>query len=247
MSKTKNESIFSEEEMKEMVLNRLGERTGDEKTPSFLTVEQMEEIEEEMSFWWGEEGGYVVHEITSEYVHTDVASFGKRDGPKTFATFGMCSRKMAVPENAPDWCGRRIELVMRASPDVQIEIDEKKESKGIGEAAFACDELGRTSKYPFRERTWLGPFHTINASDEFKERFGYSYYLFIPYKETEIRGLGRVDFLQLIPVYEEERDWMASRPNGSLLFLQAYPDTLGDDQDLLGWIDRPRDVILPED
>ena len=103
------------------------------------------------------------------------------------------------------------------------------------------------SKYPFRADTWLGLGHTLDAGDAFRKEFGYEFFLFLPVKESEIKGLGTVQFLQLIPVYEKERDWMAARGDGSIRFLRAYLDAFeGRDEDIF-CIDAPRKVIIPAD
>ena len=245
MSKTKSEGKFSEEEMEEMILNRVGEVTGNEKAPSFLTERQMEDLEHYIEDRWGsgEEDGHVFHEMSSAFVHTDVMALGKEGENKTFATFGMSAREMPVPEAARPYFDTRIELVMRASPDLEIGADAKDPRAGM----IVASELVNVSKYPFWRNSWLGSLHTLNASDDFREKFGYEFFLFVPFGEVEPKGLGHVTYLLMIPVYEEERNWMASHPDGSERFLEADLDTLDDDECDLAWIDRPRDVILPED
>ena len=134
------------------------------KTPYLYNTIQSEEIQEFISDNFGKGGGYIAHELKSEYVHTDTMLIESKNADRTFVTFGMGARKMNTPNNA-----KRCELVMYSTKNIATE------SK---ESFIISGELARISKFPFREDTWLGTGHTMDASEEFKETFGYDFFAF---------------------------------------------------------------------
>lgn len=134
-----------------------------DKQPIWYTEEQENEIQAFIQLNFGE-SNFVSHELESEYVHTDTALIAPDGQSRTFVTFGMGARPMHSPTQV-----KRIELAISASPAVDVH------SK---DAFLLAGEVTHISKYPFREDTWLGEGHTINASEDFKERFGYAYFAF---------------------------------------------------------------------
>lgn len=178
-----------------------------EQTPIFYTPEQMEEILHFIRETFGEGGKYNAHEVSSKYVHTDVAIIAPEGEGRTFVTFGMGARPMNSP--FAEW--ERTELVMFASDGLDLLTKE-----GIAVA----QELTGLSKYPFREDTWFGPGHTIDASEAFRETFGYDSFLFFgPGIDTHLTDVGNVKFLIAIPIYREEREWIME--HDSFTFLEA--------------------------
>ena len=134
---------------------------------------------------------------------------------------------------------------MFASNDLNNRADEEDVHRYLTAAA----ELQTISKFPIKNNTWFAPGHTINVSDNFSKEFGYQYFLFAEYSETaNLSGFGDVHFLNAIPVYEEERDWMASNENGSQRFLDEYIEEFecNGDADSMFMIDVPRRVIIPQ-
>ena len=87
------------------------------------------------------------------------------------------------------------------------------------ESLIIAGELTRLTKFPFSENTWFGPGHTVNASEEFKNAFGYQYFLFT-YSgfSVEVSDIGNINYLTLIPLYENERNYIVE--NGDAQFLQ---------------------------
>lgn len=164
--------------------------------PIYYTPEQMEEVQQfvAQSFGNGEEM-VVGHELESEYVHSDVAVVTAKEGSRCFATFGMGARKM----NSPLMDLARAELVMFASPKVEP----------TGEEALAiASELQWLSKFPFRNDTWLGPGHTMTASEHFQKVFGFDAFALDVVAADDFQGLGKILFLMAIPIYQEEREKM---------------------------------------
>ena len=197
--------------------------------------EQMDAVMDfiEETFGKGERtsDGWIVHELTSKYVHTDVVITGN-DDYQHFVTCGMGARNMdCAPIEFQRILGRQ-EYYFLVSPDCELSLEDK---------GLLCGELNGITKYPFRNNTFLGPGHTINASKEFKERFGYDFFLFFaPTHELEVEDLGNVHFIPLIPIYEEEREWMVE--NNSFDWILALPNL-----DDVMCIDNQREVFIPNE
>ena len=198
------------------------------KTPIFYTSKQQEQLTDAIEENYGAGSGYIAHENKSEYVHTDILIVGNDGEEKTFATFGMSAR--AQKSTLPQF--DNIELVMTASEDVNMMTD------GFG---VVCTELCNISKYPFANDTWLGMGHTIGASKKLKEKFGYeAYIVFGPLFSADVYDVGEVRFLQLVPIYNDEREWIME--NGTFEYLEAYLQKF---DELHIHIDQPRDHFIP--
>ena len=152
-----------------------------------------------------------------------------KNADRTFVTFGMGARKMNTPNNA-----KRCELVMYSTKNIATE------SK---ESFIISGELARISKFPFREDTWLGTGHTMDASEEFKETFGYDFFAFKKLSlSAKLTGIDEdIDFLLLVPIYAEEREWCVN--NHTLAFLdQLNEKYYGAEFNA----DVQREMLLPE-
>lgn len=178
------------------------------KIPIMYTSKQVDEITNALDEKYNTTSEFIAHEITSEYVHTDIYIGNVAEDERVYATFGMGARKTASPLETY----QRIELVMFSSRDFDIK---SKESRILD------SQLVALSKYPFENDTWFGPGHTINANDDFKEMFGYDSFLFatdgLPY---ELSDIGTITPLMVIPVYQDEVDWMIN--NNSMEFLEQF-------------------------
>ena len=200
-----------------------------ERTPIMYTAEQMDEITNFIYKKFGKSEGYVAHEIKSAYVHTDTMVIAPADQTRRFVTFGMGARKMNSPINFV-----RTELIMSASPNIQTT------SK---ESFLIAGELTRASKLPFRNNTWFGSGHTMDASKEFEKEFGYSYFAF--WDISDCVRLSEIDedihFLTLVPIYKEEREWCVE--NNTFALLDKLYEKYGED---IFNADFKRDILLPQ-
>lgn len=197
-------------------------------TPILYTEEQEKEIQTFILLNFGE-SAFTSHELESEYVHTDTAMVAPDGQSRTFVTFGMGARPMNSPTDV-----RRIELAISASPDMDV----------YSEKAFwLAGEITHLSKFPFREDTWLEAGHTIGTSLDFEERFGYKYFalwdLELSFQPTGIED--EVHFLALVPLYEEEREWIVN--NDTFAFMYHLYDVYGDK---MFCADLPREVCIPD-
>lgn len=198
------------------------------KTPIMYNDTQFEELENFIEENFGSHYDYMVHELTSEYVHTDTFLLKSLCGEKIFVTCGMGARTMTTPNGF-----RRCELVMRAS---------KKFVSTRREGMVLASELTRISKFPFREDTWLGTGHTMDASKEFKEAFGYDYIAFMKLPHSaSITGIKEdIDFLLAVPIYDEEREWCVE--NRTLAFLEKLNEKF-EGKEL--YADFKRELFIP--
>lgn len=177
----------------------------------------------------GEEDGMIAHEITSEYVHTDTLIVAPEGRSRTFVTFGMGAREM----NAPRPGLHHVELLMCASKGLDIYSED---------AMTIAAELVSLSKFPFRENTWLHHGHTIDASDAFREAFGFDAFAFICVDFAQIDGIGEVDFLLTIPIHKEEREWIMETDayEGHLLLEEVFGNQLY-------FADSRRNAFIPDE
>ena len=89
-----------------------------------------------------------------------------------------------------------------------------------------ANEIIRLTKLPFSNNTWFGPGHTVNTSEAFQKAFGYDYFLFA-YSgfSVEVSDIGTINYLTLIPLYENERNFIAE--NGDTEYLEKLLDKYG--------------------
>ena len=198
------------------------------KTPIMYTDKQFEELEKHLEENFGSHYDYIVHEIESEYVHTDTFALKTNDGDKIFVTCGMGARAMETPYGC-----RRCELVMHARNRLPVTSET---------AMILAGELTKISKFPFREETWLGTGHTMDVSKKFKETFGYDYVAFMKLPHSaSLTGIKEdVDFLLAIPIYEEEREWCVE--NHTLAFLEKLNEKF-EGKEL--YADFKRELFIP--
>ena len=197
---------------------------------SSYTPKQMTEIMEFLSKNF-KGRGYIAHETESEYVHTDV--YVSEDcGIRNYVSFGMGSEKM----DAPLEYFERAELIMYSTTDFEAKSPKSRE---------ALMSLVSLTKYPFRNNTWFGPGHTVDAPKRFMETFGYKYLLFAPTSlvfspEDMSNGIQNVRFLVIVPIYEDEREWIIE--NDSNDYMELLYNKFGDD---VFKIDSAREHYIP--
>ena len=171
------------------------------------TPEQLSEIQTYIATNLGSnKTDYIAHELESKYVHSDILIIDNQTDLKVFASIGMGAKEM----NSPIESFQNIELMGFASEKLDIKSEE---------SLIIAGELTRLTKFPFSENTLFGPGHTVNASEEFKNAFGYQYFLFT-YSgfSVEVSDIGNINYLTLIPLYENERNYIVE--NGDAQFLQ---------------------------
>ena len=199
-------------------------------TPVMYSPKEMEKLQNYITTTFGWPGDFLAHEITSEYVHTDVQICHDQN-IRHLVTFGMSARAMQSP--LPDF--QRTELVMSVSDSFDLM---------SREGGVLLGELTELTKYPFRNDTWFGHGHTVAASKAFRETFGYDAWLLLDFQEDafHLDDGGEIHFLQAIPIYKDERDWIME--NNSVLYFKFLYDAFGDGAVL---VNSGREHLLPDE
>lgn len=186
-----------------------------DKFPIMYEVEEQEFLQNyvEKTFFLNEGCGGMFHELNSEYVHTDV--FFANDDDMTVAyTVGMSAREMFAPPNCP----KRVELML--SVRGKMEVDDMRR-------LIVAHQLQSVSKLPFEQDTWIGQFHTVDATPRFEKEFGYSAFLFFPACDPCVIDGEEILYLHMIPLYADEYEWIVEQEQGSLQFLCKFYDRYG--------------------
>lgn len=158
--------------------------------------------------------------MESKFVHTDVyIAEDEENGKRDFITFGMGAAEM----DSPIEIFERMELVMHTSLNINTA------SKEGGDALSFIVGL---SKYPFRNDTWFGWGHTVDVPKYFEDTFGYQFVLLAPTihlfsLEDTTDGIKNVIFAEIVPIYDDEREWIVE--NDSFVYLELLYNKFGDD------------------
>ena len=211
-----------------------------DKRPVYYTAENMKAVEEYVERKFSRGKGMICHEITSEYIHSDVMLNEQPEGELAMVTVGMGAREMDSPLLGYE----RAELVMWGSQKMASLLA----GSSNYELMIACGQLVSISKFPFRHDTWLGTGHTINANSDFEKLFGYQYFLLLENDHLDLDGHERIIIYNLVPIYEDEREWLVdhSTSEGLMRFIEAYLEYFGEDDDIMQ-IDVPREHIIPNE
>ena len=202
----------------------------DEKMCVYYTLEEMKAVENYIESALGitDESGFDAHEIQSDYIHSDVLIRKNENGETVFASLGMGAREMKTPREGYE----RTELVMFCADEIEVDTEESFQ--------LASTVNGMT-KYPFLNDTWFGTGHTVSMSQSDKEKYGYDAFALLENTEpTEVTDLGVVHFLTMIPIYEDEREWIME--NNTFDYLELLFEEFG--RDAL-YVDKPREHFIP--
>lgn len=185
------------------------------KLPIYYEENTQQLVEDFINSNFGNSGdGQISHEIVSEYVHSDVHAFSsnKSPGNNVYVTCGMGAREQNSPLNEY----KRIEFVMVSG-------------SGTKNDMTIINQLIFLTKFPFENNTWLGAWHTIDALDDFKNKFGYSAFLILP----EILGqidvpefTNNIKFLGIVPIYKNECEALVRCDESRNKFLQVIESNL---------------------
>ena len=135
----------------------------------------------------------IAHELTSEYIHSDILILSKCeliDGDCAYISIGMSARPI---KRSPLREYKRIELMLFSTDKIKNDTD-------------VINELVELTKFPFKNSTWLGEFHTISASERFEGKFGFAAFLILPAmtKDYKTKKKKDVKILPILPIYKEE-------------------------------------------
>lgn len=172
---------------------------------------ELKEIEQYEKFITDNYGKFdkVFHEVLSPDIHLDVIIIPptEEDDYYKLITMGMAPYKMNVPDNLKDYELERAELVLYLPKDWNIESNKE-------EDYWPIRQLKSIARLPINCNTWLGLGHTISSDEENTEyasntKFCSMLLLNALNKNYEkptlkMERLGKINFYQLFPLYEEE-------------------------------------------
>ena len=205
------------------------------KFPIYYEEHTRELVENFIYSQFGEAGdGSIAHELTSEYVHSDVHTFSsdKFFGDNIYATCGMGARE----QNSPLDEYKRVELLMMAGPDTKNDMT-------------IINQLVHLTKFFFKHDSWVGAWHTIDCLDDFKNKFGYSAFLFLPEILGEIdvpEFSSSIKILSLVPIYENEREVLMRCDESSDELRRTIVSELAESELGILRVDSPRASLVPE-
>ncbi len=177
--------------------------------PKFLYSEQeLDEYEKYIETQFGEIS-FVFHEICSPDVHLDIIVIEPNEQSNYYKliTMGAGAYKMNVPSELHQYNLERAEFMMFLPPEWDVKSSDNK-------YYWPIKQLKDVARLPINCNTWLGFGHTVSSDAEN-----------IPYDEStklcsmlllsglnqdfekmnlEISGLGKINFYQLFPLYEDE-------------------------------------------
>ena len=151
----------------------------------------------------------------------------------TLFTTGMSDMPMNTPEDAVEY--RYAELVMYLPPDWPLDKAAFEEEDNY----WPIEWLRILAYYPFENDTWLGPAQTVCNEDPpvpFSPGTAQSSMFLLVAPEVDAlvtRDGRRINFYQLTPLYEEERQLQENKGPEALV-------KLFEKHDIEGWIDMKR-------
>lgn len=193
---------------------------------NFYTEEQMRKYEKYIADNVGE---YVevMHEIVSEDIHLDIIVIPPTEEANYYklVTMGMGSYKMNVPKELKKYAIDRAELVIYLPPTWNVKSEKE-------EDYWPIRQLKTLARLPINNNTWLGFGHTIandisNTPYADNTKFCSMMLLNSVDKNYEpailkIKGLGVINLLQVLPLYEEEMEYKLKTDVEQLL--ELFPD-----------------------
>lgn len=150
----------------------------------------------------------------------------------TLVTAGMGACSMDVPEEFEDNKLNRCELVIMLPPDWNIHGDEL-------EDCWPLHLLKILSRLPFKEKSWLGCYHTVDYGTNFASNTGFSAVMIMPASRDidvcrcELPDGEIINFYRVFPLYNSELEFKCLNGSGALL------DRFDADFDFIADIDRP--------
>ena len=206
--------------------------------PMFLyTEEELNQYEQYIMEQFGEYE-HVFHEVVSSDIHLDIIIIPptEKNNYYQLITMGMGAYPMNVPEELKNENLERAELVLYLPPTWNIQSSKE-------EDYWPIRQLKTIARLPIYNHTWLGYGHTISSGEEnscYADNTKICSMMLVKALnrdnqplDLKIEPLGKINFYQLLPLYQEELDYKMTHDADSLL-------DLFDDEALLGVIDNQR-------
>ena len=184
---------------------------------------EMAAVEEHISKCFGKFEN-VFHEIVSPDIHVDICVIPPSDDRNyyTLVTMGMGAHRMNVPEELAEYELERAELLVTLPPDWKLD----QESMADETWYWPIRMLKSIARLPGEEDSWLGWGHTVSSNEgtAYAENTKLSAAMLI-YQQVgeeeadicELPGGEKVNFYQLIPLYDEEVAFKCENDGEALL------------------------------
>ncbi len=190
--------------------------------PETYSKGEMLAIEKHISNYFGNYAG-VFHEKVSPDLHVDIyiVTPTPQHNYYTLVTVGMGAHVMNLPDDMPEGLWGRAELVMCLPPDWNIQSLDDKDYWPV----YALKVLARL---PGRHDTFLAQGHTIPYGKPLAENTLLSGYILSDLRNfpreasyTTLPDGDRVNFYQVIPIYNEEMQYKLENGHEALFRLLA--------------------------
>lgn len=180
----------------------------------------------------------VFHEIVSSDIHLDIIMVPPTEKNPYYKliTMGMGAYKMNVPNELKKYELERTELVLYLPPTWNIKSDKE-------EDYWPIRQLKALGRLPIQCDTWLGFGHTVSSDQENTPYAGNTNFCSMmlvtalnqDYEvlDLRIKGIGKINFYQLFPLYKEELEYKQNFDAETLL-------GLFDDNDILPILNNER-------
>lgn len=195
----------------------------DEIIPQYMySEEEITAIEAHIDKHFGK-SEFVLHEVVSPDIHLDLYLIEPTpERPYyTIVTGGMGAYKMNVPDKLLEYKLQRAELVICLPPDWEIQNDKEKYYWPLRLLKF----IGRL---PIHDNKWLGWGHSIGNLSPYDSSVSFTGCMLVNpvgsegASACELPSGDKVNFYQIIPLYEEEMQYKISEGAESLLSLMQH-------------------------
>ena len=198
----------------------------EEYNPDVYSEEDLDAIERHIEEHFGPFKN-VFHEIASPDIHVDIVIIEPTPQRNyyTLVTVGMGARKMDIPEDLGEYRLEQAEIMVSLPPDWKFD--------GLNDEKWywPLRWLKILARLPGEEKTWLGWGHTIPNDGPFSESTRLSAVMLIYPSafgeesfECELPSGGRVNFYQVLPLYNEEVEYKLQHDAEALLDLMDDGD-----------------------
>lgn len=188
--------------------------------PEMYSEKEMRAIEKHIEKSFGS-FKYVIHEIVSPDIHVDICIVepSKEHDFYTLVTMGMGAHKMNVPPALQkEYDLQRAEIMVTLPQKWDLKSDKE-------EFYWPLRWLKILARLPIDNNTWLGYGHTVPNGGPFAdntELSGVALYMPYTFKEDDFACLlpdgGKVNFYQMLPLYEEEMNYKLKKGDIDALF-----------------------------
>lgn len=183
---------------------------------------EIEAVEAHIAKYFGEFEN-VLHEIVSPDIHVDICMIppSQERNYYTLVTMGMGAHRMNVPESLKEYALERAELMVSLPPDWKFD----QESMADERWYWPVRMLKMSARLPGEQDSWLGWGHTLQLGkgETYADNTKLCAIMLVGQQAgedgnvCELPGGEKVNFYQVIPLYQEEVDFKLENDGETLL------------------------------